>query len=132
MAASSAVSTCRVFATAGGLAFVGIVAVLSGRVAYAVDASPSTVTAAGVTLRSVNVDLPSSDRVFPGGAEAEAINSNCVACHSPAMVLNQPPLSQAAWQEEINKMRAQYKAPVSAEAVPAIVSYLGTIQSAGR
>src|ERR1700686_5423093 len=37
-------------------------------------AAPSTVTAAGITFRSVSIELPSSDRMFPGDADAEAIN----------------------------------------------------------
>ena len=84
----------------------------------------STVTAAGVTLRSVSVEWPNSDRMFPGDADAEAINNNCLACHSVGMVLNQPNLTRVAWQQEVEKMRGQYKAPVDEKDVPAIVAYL--------
>jgi hypothetical protein len=86
-------------------------------------AAPSTVTAAGITLRSVSVDLPTSDRMF-AGADADAINNNCLACHSAGMVLNQPGFGQAVWQQEVEKMRAQFKAPVDEADVPAIVAYL--------
>ena len=75
-------------------------------------------------LKSVSVDLPDSDRTFPGGAEAEAINNNCLACHSAGMVLNQPPLPKATWEAEVHKMINTYKAPVAPEDVPAIVAYL--------
>lgn len=85
---------------------------------------PEQVTAAGITLRSVDVTLPSSDRLFPGGASAEWINNNCVACHSAGMVLNQPSLSRADWQGEVNKMRNVYKAPVEDADAAAIVDYL--------
>src|ERR1700733_15212586 len=64
-------------------------------------AAPSTVTAAGITLHSVSVDLPGSDRMFLGDAAAEAINNNCLACHSAGMVLNQPNLTRTAWQQEV-------------------------------
>jgi hypothetical protein len=84
----------------------------------------ATVTAAGITLHSVSVELPNSDRMFPGGAAAEAINNNCLACHSAGMVLNQPNLTRTAWQQEVEKMRGQYKAPVDEQDVPAIVAYL--------
>jgi hypothetical protein len=84
----------------------------------------TSVTAAGITLHSVSVELPVSEKMFPGGAEAEAINNTCLACHSAGMVLNQPALTQAAWQAEVEKMRAQYKAPVAPEDEPAIVAYL--------
>jgi hypothetical protein len=84
----------------------------------------TTVSAAGITLRSVSIELPSSDRMFPGDGDADAINNTCLACHSAGMVLNQPALSRAAWQAEVEKMRAQYKAPVDDADVPAIVAYL--------
>ncbi len=90
------------------------------------DPAPSAVTAAGVTLHSVNVELPTSDRVFPGGDAAQALTDNCTACHSPGMVLTQPAMSRAAWQAEVDKMRGTFKAPVADEDVPAIVGYLAS------
>ena len=79
---------------------------------------------AGPTLTSVSVELPRSTQVFPGGAAANAINANCLTCHSAGMVLNQPSLSRAVWEAEVAKMRNTYKAPVAAEDVSAIVAYL--------
>jgi hypothetical protein len=92
--------------------------------ARAAGPEPTTVTGAGVSLRSVSVDLPDSDRMFPDGAGADAVNNDCLACHSAGMVLTQPSLSRADWQAEADKMRNVYKAPVAAEDVPAIVDYL--------
>jgi mono/diheme cytochrome c family protein len=93
-------------------------------------AAPTTVSAAGITLRSVNVDFPESDRTFPGGSAADPVNNNCTACHSPGMVLTQPKLSPAVWQEEVNKMRHTYKAPIDEADVPAIVAYLAALKPA--
>jgi hypothetical protein len=87
-------------------------------------AAASTVTGAGVILHSVNVNFPDPARMFPGDAKADAINNNCLACHSAGMVLTQPVLSHAEWQSEVEKMRSTYKAPVEASDVPAIVDYL--------
>ena len=84
----------------------------------------------GVTLQSVSVVFPSSDRSFPGGAAAEAITGNCTACHSPGMVLNQPALTPAHWQAEIEHMRTNFKAPVAGADIPAIVAYLAATKSA--
>jgi hypothetical protein len=78
------------------------------------------VTASGVTLRSVSVQLPGSERMFPG--DADVINNNCLGCHSAGMVLTQPRLTRAVWQQEVEKMRSQYKAPVDEKDVPAIVA----------
>ncbi|MEJ1978214.1 MAG: hypothetical protein WDN49_20930 [Acetobacteraceae bacterium] len=74
---------------------------------------------------------PTSDRMFPGGTAADAINANCLTCHSAGMVLNQPLLTRASWQDEVSKMRLTYKAPIDAEAVPAIVDYLAGIKTGG-
>ena len=62
-------------------------------------------------LKSVNVDLPDSDRMFSAG-----------------MVLNQPSLSKQAWAVEVNKMINNYKAPVAPEDVGAIVEYLSALK----
>jgi hypothetical protein len=86
--------------------------------------SPSVAAGEGITLRSVNLSFPSSDRSFPGGAAADAITANCTACHSPGMVLEQPTLTASQWQAEVNHMRNDFKAPVADADVPAILAYL--------
>jgi len=97
----------------------------------------TTIAGGGTTLRSVHINLPRSDSTFPGGAEADAINNNCLICHSAGMVLDQASLSRAAWQGEVEKMRNDFKAPFAAGDVPAMVDYLVNLksvlaQSAGR
>jgi cytochrome c553 len=114
----------------------------AGQSALAAEAPPvapasSVVAGGGVTLHSVSVKLPRSDGTFPGGAGADAINNDCLICHSAGMVLDQAKLSRAQWQDEVNKMRDFFKAPFPAEDVPAIVDYLANLkdvmsQSAGR
>lgn len=82
----------------------------------------------GFTLRSVQVDIPSGGRMYPGtGPAADTMNANCAACHSAGMVLTQPHLTRAEWEGEVNKMRSVYKAPVDAADVPAIVDYLASV-----
>jgi cytochrome c5 len=92
----------------------------------ATAAALNSVSGGGTTLRSVNVEFPDPGRLFPGGDRAEAINNNCLACHSAGMVLTQPYLSRAEWQSEVDKMRNIYKAPIAAEDVAAIVDYLAS------
>ena len=75
------------------------------------------------TLKSLKLDVPTSDTMFPDPG-SDAINNNCLACHSADHVLNQPSLSREAWQEVVNKMITAYKAPVSPDDVKAIVDYL--------
>ena len=77
-----------------------------------------------LSLKSVSVDLPPGDGMFPNGPGADAINNNCLACHSADMVLNQPALPMTQWHAEVDKMRAAYKAPIDPKDVDAIVDYL--------
>src|ERR1700675_1276726 len=81
-------------------------------------------------LKSVKLDLPDSDRMFPDGPGSDAINNNCLACHSADMVLDQAELSKQAWAAEVDKMINVYKAPVAPEDVGPIVEYLSTVKGA--
>jgi hypothetical protein len=85
---------------------------------------PTTRAATPFELKSVTLDLPDSDRMFPEGPGSDQINNNCLACHSTDMVLNQPALSKDAWRAEVNKMINAYRAPVAPQDVNAIVDYL--------
>jgi cytochrome c553 len=81
-------------------------------------------------LKSVKIDLPDSDKMFPDGPGSDAINNNCLACHSAGMVLNQPALPKQAWAAEVSKMINNYKAPVAPEDVGPIVEYLTALKGA--
>ena len=81
-----------------------------------------------LSLKSVSVDLPPGDDMFPNGPDADAINNNCLACHSADMVLNQPALPKAQWQAEVDKMRTAYKAPIDPKDVGAILDYLVSVK----
>ena len=83
-----------------------------------------------LSLKSVSVDLPPGDDMFPDGPGADAINNNCLACHSADMVLNQPAMSKVRWQAEVDKMRTAYKAPIDPKDVDAIVDYLVSTKGA--
>ena len=82
------------------------------------------------TIKSTTVDLPAGDSLFPGGSRADAINQNCLACHSTDMVLNQPALPKATWEAEVHKMINTYKAPVDTADIASIVDYLVQIKGA--
>ena len=81
-------------------------------------------------LKPVKIDLPDSDKMFPNGPGADAINNNCLACHSADMVLNQPALSKQAWAAEVHKMINNYRAPIAPEDVGTIVEYLAVLKGA--
>jgi hypothetical protein len=83
-------------------------------------------------ITSTTVELPAGDALFPGGPEADAINNNCLACHSADMVLNQPALPRSTWESEVHKMIKVYGAPVEDSDVPAIVDYLAKVKGSGQ
>jgi hypothetical protein len=89
----------------------------------------NSVSGGGTTLRSVDVEFPDPERLFPGDDKAEAINNNCLACHSAGMILTQPHLTRPQWQAEVEKMRNVHKAPISGADVPAIVDYLANLKN---
>ena len=80
--------------------------------------------------KSLKVDQPTSDRIFPSGPGSDAVNDNCLTCHSAGMVLNQPEMSKAQWQTEVEKMRTAYKAPIDTKDIASIVDYLVSIKGA--
>jgi hypothetical protein len=85
---------------------------------------------AAMTFKTVKVELPDNAEQFPAGPHADAINNNCLSCHSVEMVLNQPPMARAKWQAEVDKMRGSYKAPINDADAKAIVDYLAWLKSA--
>ena len=50
-----------------------------------VASMPAVARAAPFELKSLKLDLPDSDRMFPAGPGSDAINNNCLACHSADM-----------------------------------------------
>jgi hypothetical protein len=87
-------------------------------------ASPALQADDKLPLKSVNVDLPFGDRMFPDGPSSDLVNNNCLACHSAGMVLNQPAMSKTQWREEVEKMRTAYKAPIDPKDEEGIIDYL--------
>jgi hypothetical protein len=100
-------------------------------VVFGVAATPCIAAdATPIELKTMNFELPDSDRMFPSGAGSDAINNNCLACHSADMVLNQPTMSREAWASVVTKMINNYKAPIAPEDFGTIVDYLVALKSA--
>ena len=119
----------------GMVAVVGISLALSGK-SPAPPPSPYPPTPealryaaaeAAYPFRNASIELPAGDRQFHGPG-SEVANANCLSCHSAGMVLNQPPLSRAVWEEEVKKMRTAYHAPVADADVEPIADYLAALQ----
>jgi cytochrome c5 len=113
----------------GGLVAITLALVVAAYPAAAASPDATKAGSAPFALKSVSVDLPpDSNRSFPPGPGVEAISSNCVACHSAGMVLTQPALSRAAWDAEVHKMIATYKAPISEADAATIITYLAQLK----
>ena len=102
--------------------------------AYAAAVGPAAPKAStdvgGITLRSVGFEFPTAGRDFPPGPGADTMAGNCMSCHTPGMILNQPALTQAEWTGEVNKMVKVYKAPIEEADIPAIITYLASLKVA--
>ncbi len=76
-------------------------------------------------LKSVSVDLPESDVMFPGpgrGRNQQQLPDLPLGGHGAEAA----PLSKATWDAEVHKMINAYKAPIAEEDVAPIVEYLTT------
>ena len=102
--------------------------VLVALIALPVGSIAGHQTARALTLKSVDVTLPDNDREPPDGPGLAAVQSNCISCHTSGMILTQPAMPKAAWETVVAKMRDVYKAPVSEEEVPDIVTYLTAVK----
>ena len=58
------------------------------------------------------------------GKHFDAVQANCLTCHSFGYVLNQGPQSKAFWEEKVYKMVEAFKAPISEQDQKYIVDYL--------
>jgi len=67
------------------------------------------------------------DIVLKEGQGRDLVAANCQICHSLDYIqINSPFLDQKKWQATVTKMIDRYGAPIQADNVPAIVSYLST------
>ena len=75
-------------------------------------------------FKTTAVELPADTVTLPPGRHVELATANCMACHSADMILNQPRLTRAQWEANVEKMIKVYKAPIETKDVPQIVDYL--------
>lgn len=110
---------------------VGIVAYAlwgrSGREASLPPAAPSNaIPLAQLTeLRPVkDIKLEYHMPDMPPGPGHEQFATQCVICHSPRYVLNQPIFPRKTWTTEVHKMVKAYGAPIDPNDEKQIVNYL--------
>jgi hypothetical protein len=94
---------------------------------------------AGTSLLSVQTTQPASTvhsipyptvapPDLPDAPGKDALNVNCVICHTQRYVLMQPKFSKKVWTAEVDKMRKTYGATIPEDQVPQIIDYLVAIR----
>ena len=82
-----------------------------------------------VTFTDASITLPDDPMDLPEGPGRQAVVENCLACHSPSTMLQQPKVSREKWESIAGKMIEVYKAPVDPAAIPAIAGYMVHVQA---
>lgn len=84
-----------------------------------------------VSFDDASLTLPDDPNELPEGPGRQAVMDNCLACHSPSTMLQQPKVPREKWEATVAKMVKLYKAPVDPAAIPQIVDYLVAVQARG-
>lgn len=106
--------------TAALLATAGVASYFGVRAAWTADRTDAS--GASSPAEPVEVEIP------PGPHRGE-FQAACVTCHSPRLVLNQPPLAREKWAETVHKMVAAYGAPMTPDDEARVVEYLAAVKS---
>ncbi len=107
-----------------GIAVVGqfLIKVLSGPTVVAAPAPYQTPLYMKTLLARIAAEEAQA------GPGADLMAGNCMSCHTPGMILNQPALTRAEWTGGVMKMVKIYKAPIDDADLPAIVTYLASLK----
>ncbi|MDY0122006.1 MAG: sulfite:cytochrome C oxidoreductase subunit B [Sulfurimonas sp.] len=85
-------------------------------------------TILGVSTLFAQVDEPVEVPYIPFeikmGKGFDAIQANCLMCHSFGYITNQGPQSRKHWHEKVVKMVVHFKAPITDEDVEITTNYL--------
>jgi sulfite dehydrogenase (cytochrome) subunit B len=73
-------------------------------------------------VKEIELDYHAPD--LPPGPGQDEFATQCVICHSPRYVLNQPAFPRKTWTAEVHKMVKGYGAPIDPEQEKVIVDYL--------
>lgn len=71
-----------------------------------------------------DVEVPYISYEIKMGEGFDAVNSNCLMCHSFGYIINQGHQSKDFWNKKIIKMIHHFKAPISKEDTVIITDYL--------
>jgi len=70
------------------------------------------------------VEVPYIPFEIKMGKGFDAIQANCLMCHSFGYIINQGPQSREHWYKKVIKMVKHFKAPISEEDIEITTNYL--------
>jgi len=70
------------------------------------------------------VQVPYMPYEIKMGENFDAIQANCLMCHSFGYIINQGPQSREFWHHKVSKMIKAFKAPISDEDAEKAINYL--------
>jgi len=71
-----------------------------------------------------NIEVPYIDYKMKEAKGLDALQTNCMMCHSFGYILNQGNQSHKFWEDKVNKMIHAFKAPISKEEAKKVTEYL--------
>jgi len=71
-----------------------------------------------------DVEVPYISYQIKMGKGFDAVQANCLMCHSFGYIINQGPQSREFWKKKVDKMIVHFKAPISKEDAKTVTDYL--------
>lgn len=92
-------------------------------------AARSPAMADDFALDTAPIALPADMASLPQTPGGTLVTQSCTGCHSPEMILSQPPLGADKWKAEIEKMRGVFHAPIDPADDAGLVAALVSLQA---
>jgi len=70
------------------------------------------------------IEVPYISYEIKMGKGFDAVQANCLMCHSFGYIINQGPQSREFWNKKVQKMITHFKAPIMKEDAKTVVDYL--------
>jgi len=70
------------------------------------------------------VEVPYISYEIKMGQGFDAVQANCLMCHSFGYIVNQGPQSRDFWAKKVDKMIVHFKAPMTKEDIVTVTDYL--------
>jgi len=70
------------------------------------------------------VEVPYISYDIKMGKGFDAVQTNCLMCHSFGYIVNQGPQSRLFWKHKVDKMITHFKAPIAKDDAKTVTDYL--------